>query len=441
MTKAVLSTPCGEIFGIENSDYDEFRGIRYASAKRWEYPIMTESWEGTYDATDFGDCCFQHRAFEEDAKVNPFYHKEFRRNMSFTYSEDCLFLNVFKPKNAEDCPVLVYIHGGSFTGGSSNEGHISGAQFARNGIVFVSINYRLGPFGFCAHPSLEKDGACGNFGLYDQLAALKWINKNIASFGGDNENVTLLGQSAGAMSVDILISSPLCCGLFSKAVMMSGAGLQRAIARPLSVQKIQPFWEEIMKKTGASSMEDLRKVDAKTLFYSWRSVCDEDKLKSMMFYTLPVFDGKLVTTETFNMKSISKMPKLLSVTSEDMLPIILAELVKKWVKRDKKSDCFVYRFSRRLPGDDKGAWHSSDLPFVFSTLQNGWRPYEKLDYCLSEKMSSSVSAFVKKGDPNCDGLPLWRPGLKGIMNFGEKIETGKLKMLPFLKATFKNKPF
>ena len=174
MNTVKLKTECGDIVGLDNGSYVEFRGIKYADAGRWEYPVVTDRWDGVYDATAFGDCCYQHRGFEDDAKVNPFYHREFRRGMSFTYSEDCQYLNISAPKNAKKCPVLLYIHGGSFTGGSSNEGHISGKAYAENDIVFVSVNYRLGPYGFCSHPDVaDENGVCGNFGLFDQAAALK----------------------------------------------------------------------------------------------------------------------------------------------------------------------------------------------------------------------------------------------------------------------------
>lgn len=243
MNTVKLKTECGDIVGLDNGSYVEFRGIKYADAGRWEYPVVTDGWDGVYDATAFGDCCYQHRGFEDDAKVNPFYHREFRRGMSFTYSEDCQYLNISAPKNAKKCPVLLYIHGGSFTGGSSNEGHISGKAYAENDIVFVSVNYRLGPYGFCSHPDVaDENGVCGNFGLFDQAAALKWIKNNISSFGGDPERITLLGQSAGAMSVDVLLSSPLTRDMVSGAVMLSGAALQRVLSRPLSPQKMKKFW-------------------------------------------------------------------------------------------------------------------------------------------------------------------------------------------------------
>ena len=204
MNYVECSTNCGVIRGIETEKCLEYRGIRYATAERFAYPKQITGWEGVYDATQFRECSYQHRAFDDDATVNAFYHNEFRKGLSFTYSEDCLYLNIYAPKKAENCSVLIYIHGGSFTGGSADEGHISGVRFAENGIIMVAINYRLGPFGFCSHPDIKgENSACGNQGLFDQVEAIKWVKRNIAAFGGNPDKITLMGQSAGAMSVDI----------------------------------------------------------------------------------------------------------------------------------------------------------------------------------------------------------------------------------------------
>ena len=147
MQTITRTTPCGALQGLELEDHLQYRGIRYATAARWKYPRPVEHWEGVYDATQFGACCYQHRGFDEDTKVNPFYSKEFRVGCHFTYSEDCQYLNIWAPKDAKDCPVLIYIHGGSFTGGSTDERHISGTAYAKKGVIFVAMNYRLGPYG------------------------------------------------------------------------------------------------------------------------------------------------------------------------------------------------------------------------------------------------------------------------------------------------------
>lgn len=269
------STPCGEIKGINGEKCYEFRGVRYARAERYEMPVEQEKWDGVYDATEYKACCYQHRAFDDDAKVNPFYHIEFRKGLNFTYSEDCHFLNIWAPKNAENCPVLIFIHGGSFTGGSTDEGHIKGERLAEKGIITVAMNYRLGPYGFCAHKDLKKDGEIlANFGLYDQTAAINWVIKNISSFGGNPENITLMGQSAGAMSVDIHLGNPLLKNKIKGAIMQSGAGLQRCLLKPLSIEKITPFWDKIIENAGVNSVSELKSVDAKTLYYAWLKACN-----------------------------------------------------------------------------------------------------------------------------------------------------------------------
>ncbi len=440
MDNIILQTPCGEIKGLKFENHVEFRGIKYATASRWEYPVETRSWNGVYDATEYGECSYQRRGFEDDEKCNAFYHKEFRKGLSFTYSEDCLFLNIWAPENKKDCPVIVYIHGGSFTGGSSNEGHISGAHFAKDGVIFVALNYRLGPFGFCSHPDLtNKDGICGNFGLFDQLAAIKWVKNNISAFGGNPDNITLMGQSAGAMSVDILISSEECKNMFAGAVMMSGAALQRAVAKPESPEKTRKFWDTIISNAKVNSMEELKKVDVRTLFYAWSDACKADKLS--MLHTMPVKDGKIITDSNFNMKTIPDMPIILGETITDMLPIILEGLTRKYAKRCKgnKNPCYVYNFDRLLPGDNAGAWHSCDLLYSFSTLENNWRPFEEVDFEISKQMHDMLCAFAANQNPNCDSIPNWERGGKMPMHFCENTHTDKWNTKQLFSNTFGNK--
>ncbi len=414
-------TSCGRVRGLENETHLEFRGIRYAEAKRFEYPVAVKKWEGIYDATGFGACCFQHRAFENDAEVNPFYHKEFRKGLTFTYSEDCLFLNIWTPKEAENCPVLLFIHGGSFTGGSADEGHISGKAFAEKGIITVAINYRLGPYGFCSHPDLaEEKGICGNYGLFDQTAAIQWVVDNIEGFGGDPKKITLMGQSAGAMSVDIHLSNPFVKDKISGAILLSGAGLQRCAVKPVSPEKTADFWQKVMSKAGVKSADELKKIDAEPLYYAWRDTCKETKPN--MSFTFPVYDGAILKEGSFGKRDVADVPCLLGTTCTDMFPFLLEFITKSWVKNVQKhntSPCFVYNFNRFLPGDDMGAWHCADLLYAFSSLDFNWRPFEDIDYKISQQLSDGIVAFTKNGDPNCGSLPEWKSGYKKPMSFSE----------------------
>lgn len=438
MNNIEIKTSCGNIKGIDNNDYVEFRGIKYANADRWEYPTQITSWDGTYDATEFGECSYQRRGFEDDATCNAFYHKEFRKGMTFKYSEDCQFLNIYAPKNAKDCPVLIYIHGGSFTGGSSNEGHLSGVEYAKNGIVCVTINYRLNAFGFVAHPDLkDENGIKANFGLYDQLTAIKWVKDNIDSFGGKANNIVLMGQSAGAMSIDILISSPLCKGWFKGAIMMSGAGLMRTISKPLTPKKITRLWDLAIKNAGKTNINELKDIDKRDLFYAWLDACKEDKLS--IIDTLPVVDGKMITSDSMRMDNIPDIPIIIGVTCTDMIPIVMEALTKSYVKRiTKYNKCYVYNFNRNLPGDDLGAWHSCDLLYAFKTLKNNWRPFEEIDYKISHEIFSAFSSFVKTGDPNCAEIPHWSSDGKTPMRFCENTASMPWDTKLLFKNTFSN---
>ncbi len=437
MNNVKITTKLGKIRGLDFGTYNEFRGIRFATAKRWEYPEICGAWDGELDATEYGACCFQRRAFENDAECNPFYHREFRMGQTFTYSEDCLFLNIDAPKDAKDCPVVIYIHGGSFTGGSCDEGHLSGKPYAERGIVYVAINYRLGPYGFCSHPDLtDSEGRCGNFGLYDQIAAIKWVKANIGDFGGNSDDITVMGESAGAMSVDLLISSPMFKGLAKSAIILSGAGIQRAAGRPLDPEKTRKFWENVMDKMGAETLDELRAADEKTLYYAWL-VAQKDFRMSIL-YTLPVNDGRLITADTFNMKTIPDMPMLIGITQTDMAPIALELLLKQYARRteNNRNKVYIYSFNRNLPGDTKGAWHAADLLYVFGTLENNWRPFGRVDYTISNQMIESVAAFIKTGNPNNDAVPHWEPGIKMPMHFAERTHPAPLKTKEFIRNTF-----
>ena len=217
--ETIINTPCGPVKGgrCRLEGVTAYKGIRYATAGRWEYPKAVTGWEGIYDATSYGNCSYQARAFynEEENQKKYFYYNEFRKGESYTYSEDCLFLNIWTPEGAKegDClPVLFYIHGGGYTGGCGHEKHFDGPVWPTKGVIGVTLNYRLGPLGFACLPELKQEaGFTGNYGLYDQLTAISWVRDNIASFGGDPENITIMGQSAGAMSVQQHVLSPLSC--------------------------------------------------------------------------------------------------------------------------------------------------------------------------------------------------------------------------------------
>ena len=432
----IIQTPCGRVQGSQ-SNVDGticFKGIRYATAERWAYPEIVTSWDGIYDATAYGNCSYQPRAFynEEENPGKIFYYNEFRKGETYTYDEDCLFLNIWTPENADadsKLPVLIYIHGGGYTGGCAHEKHFDGPVWAKKGIIAVTINYRLGPMGFACLPELTAEaGHSGNYGLFDQIAAIKWVRDNISAFGGDKDKITIMGQSAGAMSVQHLCHSNLAKGLFRSAVMSSGVGMGSFMTG--SYEKRYDFWKEVMNNVGAESLEEFRKVSPDKLFKAWKAT------KGSAMAASPVKDGLLIKDKAEPMD----IPYMVGSTSHDIAPAFLHPLTKKW---GAKNNAYVWHFSRMLPGDDKGAWHSSDLWYWFGTLKNCWRPMSEKDYALSDEMTSYLCNFVKYSDPNAQGLPKWEKctDSKKIMQFSDgNTAMGKVNMKKLIVTTLTNKP-
>ena len=439
----IVQTPCGAVKGTAGrvDGTAAYKGIRYATAGRWEYPKQVTGWDGVYDATAYGACSYQPRAFynEEENLKKVFYYNEFRKGETYTYEEDCLFLNVFVPESAQEgdkLPVLVYIHGGGFTGGCGHEKHFDGPVWPQHGIIGVTLNYRLGLMGFACLPQLEEEvGHCGNYGLYDQMTAIRWVKDNIAFFGGAPENITIMGQSAGAASVQLLCQSPLTDGLFQKAVMSSGCGLGSMLMGKMDTNKA--FWQEVMTRCGCENLEQFRALPAEKLFEAWNRYKKE--IKGGTTAVFPVTDEHFVVPGT-PAKDIYYMA---GSTSHDMAPPILQSMTKKWIaKREKPS--YTWYFDRMLPGDDCGAWHSSDLWYWFGTLPNCWRPMEQKDYDLSAQMVNYLMNFCRKGDPNKSSvLPTWIASGNGqnrVLMLGEKdTHMGKPSMLKMIGTMLTNK--
>lgn len=446
----IVSTPCGKIQGGPGrvAGTAAYKGIRYATAGRWEYPKQVTAWEGIYDAAQYGHCAYQARSFynEEENVKKYFYYREFRKGETYTYSEDCLFLNVFTPdtvKAGDNLPVLIYIHGGSFTGGCGHEKHFDGPVWPAKGVIGVTINYRLGPLGFLCLPELKQEaGFTGNYGLYDQLTAIRWVKDNIASFGGDPENITIMGQSAGAMSVQQHCLSPLSAGLFQKAVMCSGGGVSKLMAAK-GPETYYDFWNAVMVKAGCKDLAEFRELKPEKLFAAW-DACKKE-VKGGQTANSPCIDGRLVVGICSELLAAGKqhaIPYMAGITSEDMMPPILFAMAKDWCAAQRKKS-YVWLFDRQLPGDDKGAWHSSDLWYWFGTLDNSWRPMEQKDYDLSDRMTDYLTNFCKYGDPNGAGLTAWLPAGKGqnkVLHMGEgSIRMAKADMWKLIKTLLTSK--
>ena len=439
----ILKTPCGEIRGCAGRvpGTIAYKGIRYATAGRWEYPKQVTSWEGVYDATHYGNCSYQPRAFydEELNEKKYFYYNEFRRGETYTYSDDCLFLNIFTPETAkagDKLPVLVYIHGGGFTGGCGHEKHFDGPVWPAKGVIGVTLNYRLGPMGFaCLQELAEEAGHTGNYGLYDQMTAIRWVRDNIAAFGGDPENITIMGQSAGAASVQMLCQSPLTDGLFQKAVMSSGCGLGSMMSGKLEASCA--FWQEVMKRCGCESLAEFRALPVEKLFEVWQSAKKE--VKGGAAAAFPVTDGHFAVAGG----KPRNIPYMAGSTSHDMAPPILQSMARKWISAREKPS-YTWFFDRMLPGDDCGAWHSADLWYWFGTLENCWRPMEDKDFALSDQMTDYLCSFARTGDPNMAArLPTWIASdrsQKRVLCMGEKdTQMGKPNLLKLIITMLTNK--
>lgn len=450
----LVNTPCGPVRGTacRLPGIAAYKGIRYATAGRWEYPIQVKGWEGVYDAASYGHCSYQPRSFYEESQVpeKAFYYHEFRSGETYTYSEDCLFLNIWAPQNAREgdrLPVLVYIHGGGFTGGCGHEKHFDGPVWPAKGVIGVTINYRLGPLGFLCLPELVKEaGHTGNYALYDQLTALCWIRDNIAAFGGNPDNVTIMGQSAGAMSVQQLCLSPLTDGLFHKAVMSSGGGVHKMLSAAAPETKYD-FWHAVMKKAGCADLAQFRALPAKELFSAWQTAKKE--IKGGGRAVSPCLDNAFIVgtgIELLNAGKQKNIPYMAGSTSQDIMPPIIFKMSRDWCNAQAgqgKQASFSWFFDRQLPGDDRGAWHSSDLWYWFGTLENCWRPMTDKDYALSALMTDYLTNFAKTGDPNGDGLPKWEPAgpsSKKVNRLGEgDPHMGRVGMPGLIKTMLTNK--
>ncbi len=451
----VIKISCGLIQGTEGNipGVIAYKGIRYATAGRFEYPKEVTSWEGVYDASRYGNCSYQPRAFynEEDVPEKAFYYEEFRKGETYTYSEDCLFLNVWVPADVtaeSKLPVLFYIHGGGYTGGCGHEKHFDGPIWPTKGVIAVTCNYRLGPMGFMALPELaERDGHTGNYGIYDQMTAMQWVQHNISGFGGDPKKVTVMGQSAGAMSVQLHCVSPITHGLFSKAVMSSGAGVSRLMNSKKTYRDMYEFWQLVEKEAGCETLDEFLVLEPEALFKAWQTVKKKDPKYGMV--AAPCLDDMflpqtaLEITEAGCQKNI---PYMVGSTSEDVAPPIIFEMAKEWCRIQSDQDkqkSYCWFFDRRLPGDSNGAWHSSDLWYWFGTLANGWRPFEKKDYELTEQMSEYLCNFVKTGNPNGEGLTEWvdyTQRTPEVLRLGEgETRMGKVNRLKLIWTMFTNK--
>lgn len=424
----VLTVEGGQIEGVVDAEgVAVYKGIPYAAPPvgdlRWKQPQPVQPWQGVRKCDKFGAASLQ--GGQEEGS---FYWKEFYQDGNPEMSEDCLYLNVWTPAAGKDSrlPVMFWIHGGAFQNGFGHEIEFDGDAFAKKGVVLVTINYRLGMCGFLAHPLLTAENGgkgSGNYGLFDQLAALKWVKENIAAFGGDPDNVTVFGQSAGAGSVQSLISSPLTKGYIQRAIIQSGGGLGGIISTK-SLADVAATGKAMWDASGMTTLEQMRACPADRFQEIMMNYMKQQKTFNGMPYS-PCVDGELLTASVYEAAISGQeldIPYMIGYTSGDLGPDRMKKSAVDWsllLEKQGRKPAYVYCFSRDLPGEDlkapngspimPGAFHSSELWYVFGTLDKCWRPMEKGDYELSERMVSYWTNFAKTGNPNGEGLPEWKP--------------------------------
>lgn len=445
----VVHTDAGDVAGTTSNGVAAFKGIPYAAppvgANRWRAPQPAAPWRAVRDASTYGADCAQ-APFPPDAapiRTRP--------------AEDCLFLNVWKPAGATPSarlPVMVWVHGGGFVNGGSSPAVYDGGLFARDGLVFVSLNYRLGRFGFFAHPALAGEGASGNFGFLDQIAALRWVRSNVAAFGGDPDNVTVFGESAGGMSMHMLLQAPAARGLFARVIIESGGGrpTTMAMADPERALAAGAAFAPGLDAAALRALPAERVTGNLSLSTSWQPG-----------FSGPMVDGQTVFGTALDVAASGRyapVPVLIGANSADgfapaqdkaqifarygsqaaqaqalydrkgdTAPLVVAtqaDADRRFIEPARamartlagRQPVWLYRFAYARPealAETGGAPHASEIPFAFATIAArrdvAVLPAENL---VARQMHAAWVAFARTGRPDGDpALPAWPRAVPG----------------------------
>lgn len=467
----VVTIASGKLQGARMAGVDSYKGIPFAKPPigelRWRPPQAVAPWHGVRDATAMQHDCMQLPAPSEAAPGG-----------TSTPSEDCLYLNVWKPVGSRTArlPVMVWIYGGGFLNGGASPAVYDGAEFARRGVVIVTFNYRLGRFGFFAHPALtaeQPNGLLGNYGYMDQIAALKWVQHNIAAFGGDPARVTIFGESAGGSSVLTLMTSPMARGLFAQAIVESGGGRDGGSPRPLRESDARPGGPQSgeavglafaqskgISGTGETALKALRSLPANAVVDDLNIITRRTGHSTASTYPGPMRDGRLVvegTEAAYEAGRQARVPLIIGANNNDLaypqgntvaelLSVFGAqsEKAKKFYDPDNQNSVhdiglrvasdrgqveparhvarvltmqdqpvYLYRFSyvaESMRNEWPGATHASEVPYVFDTVKA--RYGDKLapaDEAMAQSTIARWVAFAKTGKPEVPDGPLWKP--------------------------------
>jgi para-nitrobenzyl esterase len=475
----VVQTRSGTVSGQAQGDLKVFKGIPYAQAPtgdlRWKPPVPVQPWEGARQASEFGPACLN-----PSSRLSSIYASDLA-----PFSEDCLSLNIWAPADASNAPVLLWIHGGALRGGSSKETLYDGSRLAEHGLVVVSINYRLGILGYLAHPELSAEsptGVSGNYGLLDQIEALRWVNANIAAFGGDPGNVTIAGESAGALSVMYLMTAPAAEGLFAKAIAQSAYMISTPELRQEShgSPSAESIGLALAAAVQAPDLEALRAMDAQAL---------TDAATAANYFASGTVDGSVLPrqlVDAFDRGEQARTPILAGFTSGEIRSLkVLAppppasaseyeriirasylNLADEFLRLYPSSDLqesiwattrdgmygwtserlvrtqtaagqpsFLYLFDHSYPEAEAAglhAHHASEIPYMFGNLDRTPPLWPKIpdsseEHRMADAMLAYWASFARDGQPVAAGEADWPAygNERWFMKFAEVPEPAK----------------
>lgn len=460
----------GDIVGTYNEDKSVriYCGIPYAEAPigelRFKEPVNKSNWEGVLDCTYFAPRAMQQdRSSVIDSAVDMYamngWHPDYNMYPRQEMSEDCLYLNIWRPNTDEtNLPILVYIHGGSLTSGSTAFYDLNGETYAKNGVIMITIAYRLGVFGYFAHQDLideSPNNTTGNYGLLDQIKALEWINDNAACFGGDKNNITIAGESAGSSSVSAICTSPLAKGLFKRAIGESSSLVVKTPPHTYrSLDEAMETGENIMKEFNCSSIEELRQIDAKELVKTkyansgmtldgyaltktpYEVYLDHENNEEALLngYNMKESDAFVVPTFLLSPTNKNNIKERLAMYFDEDIANDLYNVYKDKIEKDAFSafneiisvywfigpheswsnmalanGVKVYRYQFTKENGYYGTYHSGEIIYAYGNLYRSPRQfaYDESDYELQDMMVKYFTNFIKTGDPNGSNLPIW----------------------------------
>lgn len=457
----VVDAPAGAVEGKSVGKVRLFKGIPFAQPPvgplRWKPPVALPAWQGVRKAQSFGAACVQPRSTAIGIYTNP----------PAKVSEDCLTLNIWAPEAAKGAPVIVWIHGGALTNGYSHDGMYDGARLAARGAIIVSINYRLGVLGYMAHPDLSRespDGVSGNYGLLDQILALQWVKANIGAFGGDANNVTIAGESAGALSVMYLMTAPPARGLFHKAIAQSAYMISTPSLREARHGEIpaEAMGTKVAAALGATDLAALRAMDAVALteaaakvgYFPWGTVDGKvlprqlvDSFDRGEQAPVPMIAGFNIG-EIRSLRMLAPPPPASAAAYESAIRERYGDLADAWLKLYPAKDlneaviattrdalygwtserlavkqtalgqpAYLYLFDHGYPATSEAGlhgFHAAEIPFVFGTTTDTPPYWPKIPDTVAERRFAAAMgdywvSFAKTGKPEAAGQAVWRP--------------------------------